>query len=267
MAFVNYKPSLSLSEMEFVGFKYFVELFADPRFVNAFQNTIIMSFLGILLCGFVMPIMFALIINEVGNMMFKRVAQTISYLPHFVSWVVVSGIVLQVLSPETGIVNEILIKLNIIQAPIHFIAIDKYFYGIATISELWKELGWSAIIFISAIAGIDQEMYEAAEVDGAGRFRKMWSITLPSIKPTIMVILIISVGGLISTGFEKQFLLSNPLTIDKAEVIDLYALNYGINMVRFSFGTAVGIFKSLVSVTLMLVANAASKKYTEQSLW
>ncbi|MCL2322918.1 MAG: ABC transporter permease subunit [Oscillospiraceae bacterium] len=213
-----------------------------------------------------MPISFAVFINEIKNLNFKKTVQTISYLPHFVSWVVVSGIVIMVLSPESGIVNQILLGLHLIKAPINFLAQGKYFYGIITISELWKELGWNSIIFIAAIAGIDQEMYEAADIDGAGRFRKIWNVTLPSIRPTIVIILIVSIGGLINTGFEKQMLLRTPLTLEKAEVIDLYVLKYGIGMMRFSFGTAVGMFKSVISVALMLIANGFAKRFTDNSL-
>ena len=266
MAFVDYKVTLSFFEQNFVGLKYFKELLTDKQFHNAFKNTIIMSSLGISICGFIMPISFALLINEIKRMQFKKFVQTVSYLPHFVSWVVVSGIVIQVLSPESGVVNEILLKTGLIKQSINFLAMEKYFYGVITISELWKELGWNSIIFIAAIAGIDQEMYEAADVDGAGRLRKIWNITLPSIRPTILIILIISIGGLVSTGFEKQMLLSTPMTMDRAEVIDLYVLKYGIGLARFSFGTAVGIFKSVISVALMLTTNQLAKRFADESL-
>jgi len=266
MAFVNYKIGAPFFQQTFVGLKYFKELITDVQFHNAFKNTIIMSTLVITICGFIMPISFAVFINEIKNLNFKKTVQTISYLPHFVSWVVVSGIVIMVLSPESGIVNQILLGLHLIKAPINFLAQGKYFYGIITISELWKELGWNSIIFIAAIAGIDQEMYEAADIDGAGRFRKIWNVTLPSIRPTIVIILIVSIGGLINTGFEKQMLLRTPLTLEKAEVIDLYVLKYGIGMMRFSFGTAVGMFKSVISVALMLIANGFAKRFTDNSL-
>jgi ABC-type polysaccharide transport system, permease component len=266
MAFVEYKIGTEFFEQTFVGLRYFKELMTDTRFQNAFQNTLIMSTLGITIGGFIMPISFAVFINEVKHIKFKKTVQTISYLPHFVSWVVVSGIVIQVLSPESGVMNEILLSLGLIKSPINFLAVGDYFYWIVTIADLWKELGWNAIIFIAAIAGIDQEMYEAADIDGAGRFRKIWNITLPAIRPTIIIIFIISIGGLVNTGFEKQMLLRTPLTLDKAEVIDLYVLKYGIGMMRFSFGTAVGIFKSVISVALMLITNALARRFSEESL-
>jgi len=267
MAFVNYKIGTPFFQQTFVGLKYFKELITDTQFHNAFKNTIIMSTLGITICGFIMPISFAVFINEIKNLKFKKTVQTISYLPHFVSWVVVSGIVIMVLSPESGIVNQILLGLHLIKAPINFLAMGKYFYGIVTVSELWKELGWNSIIFIAAIAGIDQEMYEAADIDGAGRFRKIWNVTLPSIRPTIVIILIVSIGGLVNTGFEKQMLLRTPLTLEKADVIDLYVLKYGIGMMRFSFGTAVGMFKSFISIFLMLIANGFAKRFSDSSLF
>ena len=266
MAFVDYKVNLGFFQQQFVGLKYFKELLTDTQFHNAFKNTLIMSSLGISICGFIMPISFALLVNEVRKLRFKKFVQTVSYLPHFVSWVVVSGIVISVLSPGGGVVNEMLLKLRFIEQPINFLAMEDYFYGIITMSELWKELGWNSIIFMAAIAGIDQELYEAADVDGAGRMRKIWNVTLPSIRPTIIIILIMSVGGLVSTGFEKQMLLSTPMTMDRAEVIDLYVLRYGIGLARFSFGTAVGIFKSVISVALMLFTNQMAKKFADESL-
>jgi len=267
MAFVSYKIGVPFFEQQFVGFKYFIELFSDIRFHNAFKNTVIMGALGITVNQFIMPIFFALLINEIRRLGIKKIFQTISYLPHFVSWVVVAGIVVNVLAPETGIVNELLFKFGLTKAPINFMAKENYFYGIVTISELWKELGWSSIIYIAAIAGVDQELYEAAQVDGASRLRKIRHVTLPSIRPTIIVMFIIAIGHLINTGFEKQFLLRNPITMDKAEVLDLYALKYGIGLLRFSFGTAVGMFKSIISVTLVLLTNFLAKRLSEDSLF
>ena len=266
MAFFDYKVGTNIFQQQFVGLKYFRELLTDSRFINAFKNTVVMSSLSITINGFIMPIAFAIMVNEVKRLSVKKAVQTISYLPHFVSWVVVAGIVSQALSPESGIINELLLKLHIIQSPINFLANEQYFYGVITLADLWKELGWNSIIFIAAIAGIDQELYEAADVDGAGRVGKIWNVTLPSIRPTIIIMLIISIGGLVSTGFEKQMLLRTPMTLDRAEVIDLYVLKYGIGLLRFSFGTAVGMFKSLISIVLMLSANGFAKKYSEESL-
>jgi len=265
MAFQNYKPAKSFSEQKWVGLDNFVSLFQDERFYLVLRNTLAMSVMGII-AGFIIPIAFAIFLNELKGKIFKRTVQTVSYLPHFVSWVVVGGIVTKMLSREGGIVNEILMNLNIISEPIQFMAKGEWFWGIVTASDIWKETGWNAIIYLAAIAGIDKELYEAARVDGAGRFRQMWNITLPSIRTTISVLLIMSIGHLVSIGFEKQFQLSNSLVTDYSEVLDLYALNYGINIGRFSYGTAISIFTSVVSIILLLTANGIMKKLTKESI-
>ncbi|CAM4377906.1 ABC transporter permease [Paenibacillus tarimensis] len=265
MAFQKYKPAKTFFEQEWVGFKYFQELLADERFYLVLRNTLAMSFLG-LLVGFTVPILFAVLINELKGRFFKRSLQTISYLPHFVSWVVVAGIVYKMLSTESGGINDLLLWLGVIDTPIQFMAKETWFWGIVTVSDLWKEMGWNSIIFLAAITGIDPEQFEAAKVDGAGRWRQIWHITLPGIRSVIIVLLILSIGNLISIGFEKQMLLGNPLVVDYAEVLDLYALNYGIGLNRFSFGTAVGIFNSFVSIILLFTANGIFKRYSKESV-
>ncbi|MEC2343768.1 ABC transporter permease [Paenibacillus barengoltzii] len=265
MAFQNYKPAKSFSEQKWVGFKNFVDLFQDERFYLVLRNTLAMSLMG-LVAGFIIPITFAVLLNELRGKYFKRTVQTVSYLPHFVSWVVVAGIVTKMLSIDGGIVNEILVSLHIIDEPIQFMAQGKWFWGIVTASDVWKETGWNAIIYLAAITGIDKELYEAARVDGAGRFRQIWNITLPGIRTTISVLLIMSIGHLIGIGFEKQFQLSNSLVTDYSEVLDLYALNYGINISRFSYGTAISMFTSVVSIILLLTANGIMKKTTKESI-
>ncbi|WP_438349066.1 ABC transporter permease [Paenibacillus sp. FA6] len=265
MAFQNYKPARSFSEQKWVGFDHFVELFSDERFYLVMRNTLAMSLMG-LVFGFVVPIIFALLLNELRAVMFKKFVQTISYLPHFVSWVVVAGIITKVLSTDAGAVNQLLMLLHIIDEPIQFMAKGNLFWYIVTISDIWKETGWNTIIYLAAITGIDLELYEASRVDGASRFKQMWHITLPGIRTTISVLLIMSIGHLISIGFEKQFLLGNSLTTDYHEVLDLYALNYGLNMGRFSYGTAIGIFNSVVSVILLFTANGLFKKITKESI-
>jgi len=265
MAFQNYKPAKSFSEQKWVGFKNFVDLFQDERFYLVLRNTLAMSLMG-LVAGFVIPITFAVLLNELRGKYFKRTVQTVSYLPHFVSWVVVAGIVTKMLSIDGGIVNEILVSSHIIDEPIQFMAQGKWFWGIVTASDVWKETGWNAIIYLAAITGIDKELYEAARVDGAGRFRQIWNITLPGIRTTISVLLIMSIGHLIGIGFEKQFQLSNSLVTDYSEVLDLYALNYGINISRFSYGTAISMFTSVVSIILLLTANGIMKKTTKESI-
>jgi len=264
-AFQNYKPHLSFSEQKWVGFEHFVRLFSDDKFYQVLRNTLAMSFLG-LIAGFTIPIIFALLLNEVRSSIFKRFVQTVSYLPHFVSWVVVASLVTTILSVDGGVVNDLLLSIGLIDEPINFMGKGSWFWYILTAVDQWKEMGWSAIIYLAAMAGIDPELYEAAKVDGAGRFRMMWNITLPSIRSTIIVLLIMSIGHLTTIGFEKQFLLGNNLTKEYSDVLDLYALNYGINMGRYSFGTAIGVFNSVVSIILLLVANGIMKRTTKESI-
>ncbi|WP_246188182.1 ABC transporter permease [Paenibacillus tengchongensis] len=265
MAFQNYKPAKSFGEQKWVGLDNFKELFQDERFYLVLRNTLAMSGLG-LVFGFVVPVLFAVLLNELKGSVFKRTVQTVSYLPHFVSWVVVGGIVYKMLAIEGGAVNDLLLWLNIIDEPIQFMAKPKMFWGIVTVADLWKETGWNAIIYLAAITGIDKELYEAAKVDGAGRVKQMFHITLPGIRSTITILLIMSIGHLVGTGFEKQFQLSNSLLTDYSEVLDLYALNYGISLSRFSYGTAISMFTSVVSIILLLIANGVSKKITKESI-
>ena len=269
MAFVEYKPGRTFFNQPFVGLYYFKQLFGDYRFHEAFKNTLIMSVLNLTICSFIMPVFFALILNEVRLIKFKKFVQSVSYLPYFVSWVVVSGIIVQSLSPTNGIINEVLVGIGILKEPINFLSFGKYFYGVITLSTLWKTMGWSSIIYIAAITSVDQELYEAAVVDGATRLQKIFHITLPSIMPTIIIIFIISISGLVggSAGWEAQLLLRNNLTAAKAEVLYLYSLTYGINMGRYSFGTAVGIFTSVISVSLMLIANFLFRRFSDHSLF
>jgi len=265
MAFQKYRPGRGFFEQEWVGFEHFQALFQDEMFYTVMRNTLAMSFMG-LIAGFTVPIIFAILLNEVRQMFFKRFAQTISYLPHFVSWVVVAGIITKMLSTENGAVNDVLLFLGIINEPIQFMAKGEWFWGIVTVSDVWKETGWNAIIYLAAIAGIGPELYEAAKVDGANRIQQIWHITLPGIRSTIIILLIMSIGHLISIGFEKQFLLGNNLVREYSQVLDLYALNYGLGMGRFSFGTAINIFNSVVSVLLLFAANGLFKRITKESI-
>jgi putative aldouronate transport system permease protein len=260
MAFQDYKPWKSITDQQWVGLKQFIELFKDVDFYRSMRNTLAMSFLG-LAFGFPIPIMLALLINEIKHPRFKRTVQTISYLPHFVSWVVIASIVFRVLSP-LGIVNEVLIRLGIIDNAIAFMGEPAYFWWIVVFTDLWKEMGWNSIVYLAAMAGVSPELHEAAIIDGAGRFKRMWYVTIPGIMPTIVVLLVLSIGNIINIGFERQFLLRTASTRDVADVIDLYILNYGIGTGRFSFGTAAGVFKSVVSLSLLTIANWLSRRTT-----
>jgi len=258
MAFQDYNPAQGIFQQEWVGLKHFKDLFDEPLFYQAIKNTLGMGALG-LIFGTISAIGFSLLINEVRLLKFKRFTQTVSYLPHFVSWVIVANIVITMLSQD-GVVNNLLMSLNIIDRPISFMAKPDLFWGIVTVADVWKETGWNAIIYLAAMAGIDPQLYEAAKVDGASRWRQMWHITIPSIRPVIIVLLILNIGNLINIGFEKQMLLGNNIVAEKALVLDLYALNYGIGMFRYSFGTAIGIFKSVISIILIVIFNNLAKK-------
>ncbi len=259
MAFQEYKPGKAFFAQKWIGFKYFIVMFQDPQFLIAMRNTLAMSLLS-LIFGFTLPIILAILLNEIKNMAFKKTIQTISYLPHFVSWVIVASLFNKMLSTDGGVVNDFLVNLHLIDKPVQFMAKPEYFWGIVTIVDVWKEIGWNSIIFIASIAGISKELYEAVEVDGAGRFRKIWHITIPGIMPTVIVILIMSLGNLINIGFEKQYLMRNSLVRDYSDVLDLYILDYGVNLGRYALGTAAGIFKSVIGIILIFTANWVSKK-------
>jgi len=264
MAFQDYKLGKSFSEQTFSGLKHFKLLFLDDRFLRVLRNTLAMSTLNLIL-GFTTAIILALLLNEIKNVFFKRTVQTISYLPHFLSWVIAAGIVSMVLSTD-GIINVMLLRLNIVEEPILWLSKGKYFWGIFGLSTVWKELGWNTIIYLGAMTAINPSLYEAAEVDGAGRFKKMWHVTLPGIRPTIVILLILSIGRILEAGFEVQYLLGRGMTMDYAETIDLFVLNYGIKIGNYSLATAAGIFKSVISLTLIFMANSISKKLGQEGL-
>lgn len=266
MAFQNFKPAKGIFEQTWVGLEQFKFLFSDPNFVKVIRNTLAMSLINLTL-GFVCSIGFALLLNEVKNILAKKFVQTISYLPHFLSWIIVTGIVAEVLSPETGIINQLLMWFNIIEKPINFFAETKYFWGIVGLSNVWKEVGWGSIIYLAAITSINPDLYEAAEIDGAGRFQKMWHVTLPGIKPTIFILLIINIGNILNAGFEVQYLLGNGLVQEVSQTIDIFVLKYGISLGNYSLATAAGIFKSLISVILIFLANRFAKSMGEERLF
>ncbi|NMB39183.1 MAG: sugar ABC transporter permease [Firmicutes bacterium] len=265
LAFQEYWPGKSIFQQTWVGFDNFRMLFNDPVFYQVLRNTLAMSVIKLIL-GTVSSIALALIINEVRFIPFKRAAQTVSYLPHFISWVVAANLVRDALSTDGGIVNDVLLNLNIIKEPIMFLGIPKMFWWIIGLSHVWKEVGWGAIIYLAAIAGIDPSLYEASVIDGAGRLKQMWYITLPSIRPTISILLIMNMGYLLSAGFEQQYLLQNGRVIDYARVFTIYELDYGIKMMRYSFATAVGIFRSVVSLILVFFTNQFAKRLGQEGL-
>jgi len=258
MAFQDFKPHLGILNQTWVGLKHFRDLFHAPMFYQALQNTLGMSFLG-LVFGFVTSIGFALLLNELRFLPFKRFIQTVSYLPHFVSWVVTANIVSSMLS-VSGPVNDLFVALGVVSTPINFMGKPEYFWFLVTLADVWKEMGWSAIIYLAAMTGIDRQVYEAAAIDGVNRLQRVWYVTLPGISSTIIILMILSIGNIINIGFEKQMLLGNAVTATKALVLDKYALDFGIGLFRYSYGTAIGIFKSVVSIGLLFLANYLAKR-------
>jgi putative aldouronate transport system permease protein len=216
--------------------------------------------------GFITAIAFSLLLNEVRKLLFKRAVQTISYLPHFLSWVIVTGMVSSMLSVEDGTVNNLLLALGFIKEPVLWLSKPNYFWGIIGGTYVWKEVGWNTIIYLAAIAGIDPALYEAAAIDGCNRYHKMWHITLPCIKPTIIIMLIMSVGHILDAGFEMQYLMRNGLVQDVSDTIDIYVLMFGLQRSNYSLATAAGMFKNLVNITLIFVANQIAKRAGEERL-
>lgn len=265
MAFQKFKPSRSFFDQEWVGWQHFNILFEDNTFYRVLRNTLVMSMINLVL-GFVTAITLALLLNELKNIIFKRVVQTISYLPHFISWVVASSIVLTVLSPD-GIVNLLLMKFGILDKPILWMGKGEYFWGILGLTEVWKNVGWNTIIYLAAITSIDPAQYEAAEIDGANRFQRMLKITLPGLKPVIIILLIMNMGSILESGFEPQYLLGNGMNLDYSENLDIFVLKYGLGMGNYSLGTAAGIFKTVVSFIFLFSANTIAKKMGENRLF
>ncbi len=265
MAFQNFKPARSFSQQEWVGLKNFRVLFEDNTFYRVLRNTLVMSSIQLVL-GFVTAITLALLLNELKNLVFKRVVQTVSYLPHFISWVVASSIVLTVLSPD-GIVNLLLTKLHLLDQPVLWMAKGNYFWGILATTQVWKDVGWNTIIYLAAMTSIDPAQYEAAEIDGASRFQRMLNITLPGLKPVIIILLIMNLGNILESGFEPQYLLGNGMNLEFSENLDIFVLKYGLGMGSFSLGTAAGIFKTVVSFIFLFSANSIAKRMGESRLF
>ena len=265
MAFQNYKPARSFFQQSWVGFKWFKELFVSPEFLRSLRNTVGMSLISTAL-GYITAIVLAVFLNEVRFIGIKRFVQTVSYLPHFLSWVIVCGLVANVLNVEDGILNNILMGLNIVKEPVKWLSVPKYFWHIIGWTYVWKEVGWNTIVYLGAMTAIDPCLYEAAQIDGCGRLRKIWHITLPGIKPTIIIMMIMSAGHILDANFEMPYLLQNGMIQDVAETIDIYVLKYGFKLFNFSLATAAGIFKNAVNIILLLVANGIAKRSGEERL-
>ncbi|WP_426452744.1 ABC transporter permease [Paenibacillus sp. S-38] len=264
IAFKEFNMFEGIWSSPWAGLAAFREIFAMQDFYKVLRNTFLLNLLD-LAVSFPTPIVLALLLNEVRIPWFKKGAQTILYLPHFISWVIIGGMVYQLLSTNTGLVNHLL-KVSGIGA-IPFLTEPTYWIMTYVGTGVWQNAGWGTIIYLAALTGINKELYEAADVDGAGRLRKIWSITLPSIKPTIMILLIINIGHMASIGFERPFVLGNPLVTDVSDVISTFVYKVGVQSARFSIATAIGLFQAVVGLIFLLASNYISKKVTDQGIW
>lgn len=266
IAFQNYKPAKDFGDQQWVGLKQFRFMFEDERFLLVLRNTLAMSLINFVL-GFVTAIVLALLLNELRQAVFKRVVQTISYLPHFISWVVAATIIQTALSADGGVINEILMGIGLINEPILWLGKGEYFWGILGASEVWKNIGWNTIIYLAAMTSIDPSQYEAADIDGASRFRRIWHITLPGLRPVIVILVIMNLGQILETGFEPQYLLGNGLNIDYSENLEIFILKYGMNLGNYSLSVAAGIFKTVISIILLFSANHIAKRFGQDRLF
>ncbi|MFK7694606.1 ABC transporter permease [Paenibacillus sp. HJGM_3] len=264
IAFKNYKFSLGVMGSPWVGLDHFRELFALGSFWQVFRNTLILS-LYKLVFGFPAPILFALLLNEIRVSFFKRTVQTISYFPHFLSWVVLSGLAIQFLSPSIGPVNILLQMLGF--KPIFFMGNAEWFRSVLVVTDVWKELGWGTIVYLAAIAGVNPELHEAATVDGANRFHRMRYVTLPAMAPVITIMLIIAIGRLINDDFDQVFNMYNKAVMEVGDVLSTYTYRVGLENMQYSFSTAVGLFKNVIAFALVLTANAIARRINEYGLW
>lgn len=264
IAFKDYQPFLGFWDSPFVGLKHFERLFNDSNFWMLFRNTLILATYNILFF-FQLPIIIALMLNELRFEFLKRTIQTLVYIPHFMSWVVVVGIAYIFLTTEGGIVNELLVRLG--GEKINFLISNDWFRTVVTLEVIWKETGWGTIIFLAALAGVDPQLYEAARIDGANRLRQLWHITLPAIRSTIIILLILRLGSFLDTGFEQIFLMLNAMNRDVGEVFDTYVYSVGISQGQYSFSTAVGLFKSIIGLFLVVVSNYLAKKFGEEGIY
>jgi len=264
IAFKDYNIIMGIMESPWVGFEQFERLFRTPDFVQIFSNTLIISCLK-LLVGFPAPIILALLLNELRNAAFKRVTQSIVYLPHFVSWVIFSGIIITFLNPVDGLFNHIIKAFG--GDPINFLTSQEYFRSILVISDVYKEMGWGTIIYLAAMTGVSPDLYEAARMDGANKLKQMWHVTLPSIRPVILIMLILSLGNILEAGFLQIYLLYSPLVYDVADVIDTYVYRRGIQEANYSLATAAGLFKSIIALFLIVTANKIVRKSGQEGLW
>ncbi|WP_246320761.1 ABC transporter permease [Paenibacillus germinis] len=264
MAFEDYKPHLGFMNSPWAGLKHFERFFSEPQFWILFRNTILLAIYN-LVFFFPLPIVLALMLNEVRIGLFKRFAQTLLYLPHFISWVVAVGIFYVLFTTEGGVVNELIQKIGMEKIP--FMLSEDWFRPMIISQSIWKEAGWGTIIFLAALSGVDLQLYEAARMDGAGRWRQLWHITLPAIRSTIVILFILRLGSFLDTGFEHIFLMLNSMNREVGEVFDTFVYMKGLTQGQYSYSAAVGMFKSLVGLVLVLGSNWIAKKFGEEGVY
>ena len=264
IAFKDFSPSKGIFDSPWVGFKHFLRFFNSFNFWDILRNTITISFYQ-LIAGFPIPILLALVLNEMRNAKFKKLLQTVTYAPHFLSTVVLVGMLTAFLNPSTGLVNRVIEMLG--GEAINFMAEQSWFSSLYVWSGVWQNAGWGTIIYMASLSSIDVQLYEAATIDGASRFKKLLHVTLPSIVPTAVTMLILDCGRIMNIGFEKAFLMQNDLNINRSEVISTYVYQVGITQAQYSYSTAVDLFNAVINVILLLVVNKISKKLTQTSLW
>ncbi|WP_243740249.1 ABC transporter permease [Aureibacillus halotolerans] len=264
IAFKNYVPTMGVWGSEWVGFQHFTDFFDSYYFWDLIRNTLGISLYSLAL-GFPLPILLALSLNEVKDSIFKRTVQTVTYAPHFISVVVMSGMIIAFLSPSTGMVNHFLGLFGI--GPISFMTEPGWFKTVFVMSDVWQNTGWGTIIYLAALAGVDPQRHEAAIVDGATRLQRIWYINIPALIPTMIILLILNTGNLLAVGFEKILLLQNSLNMESSDVIATFVYRVGLLDAQYSFSAAVGLFNALINAALLIAVNQISKKVSETSLW
>ncbi|MCM8901508.1 ABC transporter permease subunit [Caldicoprobacter algeriensis] len=264
IAFKDYNVFQGIWGSPWNNFATFKEIFGMKDFYRAVRNTLLLNALD-LIAGFPAPIILAIMLSELKNKTYKKISQTILYLPHFLSWIVIGGIVIQLFSTQTGLINVLLKKMGM--GPVEFLSKKNNWLLVYVASGVWQSAGWNAIIYLAAIAGINPELYEAATVDGAGRLRKIWHVTLPCIKPTIIILLILNVGRIAQIGFDRPYAMGNYFVTEVSDVISTFVYRVGLRSGRFSTATAVGFFQSVVGMVFLLTANYIAEKFGEQGIW
>ncbi|MCD9023568.1 ABC transporter permease [Cohnella silvisoli] len=265
LAFKEYKFNKGITGSPWVGLDYFKTFFNSYQSAQLIKNTLIISCMKMFLY-LPFPIILALMFNEIRNKWFRNISQSILYLPHFLSWVIVVGLIQRILAPDDGLLNQVISNMGG-DGSTFFMMDSKYFYTIMFGSHVWKSIGWDSIIYLAAISGINPDMYEAAKIDGAGKLREIWSITIPSIMPTIVILFILSLGNILSAGFDQIYLLRTPGNMNLADILDTYIIRTGLQSGQYGYATAVGMLQGLIGLILVVIANRISRRVSETSLW